>query len=124
MLVDLARALQGSGARLVLIGDIDPEYPLPGSVPVHGRYRVEEIPALARRYGVTHWLIPSIWPETFSFTTHEALATGLPVLCFDLGAQSEAVGGAPQGQVIPLDPGQDPAAAVLKRLFTTPGWHE
>ena len=55
------------------------------------RYRREDIPALVARYGIDRWLIPSVWPETFSYTTHEALATGLPVWCFDLGAQGEAV---------------------------------
>ena len=36
-------------------------------------------------------IIPSICPETFSYTTHESLYLGFPVLCFDLGAQSEIV---------------------------------
>ncbi|WZX99370.1 glycosyltransferase [Bacillus sp. FSL W7-1360] len=35
--------------------------------------------------------IPSICPEAFSHTTHEALTLGYPVLCFHLGAQAETV---------------------------------
>jgi glycosyltransferase involved in cell wall biosynthesis len=31
-------------------------------------------------------MIPSIWPETFSYTTSEAILLGYPVVCFDLGA--------------------------------------
>jgi hypothetical protein len=83
---------------------------------VHGAYRREDIPGLVARYGIDRWLIPSVWPETFSYTTHEALATGLPVWCFDLGAQGAAVRSAALetglGGTIPLKDG----AADLDRL--------
>ncbi len=104
VLQDLAALLErdGRGRRLVLIGTIDPAYGLPKSATVHGSYRPEDIPALVARYGITHWLIPSIWPETFSYTTHETLATGLQVLAFDLGAQGESVRAAPNGVTVPL----------------------
>lgn len=35
--------------------------------------------------------IPSIWPETFSYTTSEAMMMGLPVACFDMCAPAERV---------------------------------
>jgi glycosyltransferase involved in cell wall biosynthesis len=70
-------------------------------VPLHGAYVIEDIPMLAARYGVTHWLIPSVWPETFSYTVHECLATGLPTLAFDLGAQGDAVRAAANGVALP-----------------------
>ncbi|MGY6549979.1 MAG: glycosyltransferase [Roseinatronobacter sp.] len=85
---------------LVLIGRIAPGYPLSSDTPVHGPYAVEDIPHLVARYGVTHWLIPSVWPETFSYTVHECLATGLPTLAFDLGAQGDAVRQAENGIVL------------------------
>jgi len=101
----LAKALdQNPDLSLVLIGNIDPAYRLPNSARIHGDYQINDIAALARRYKVTCWLIPSIWPETFSYTTHEALATGLPVYCFGLGSQREAVKAAKNGRVIPFDP--------------------
>jgi len=99
----------GSGPGLVLIGNIDPAYTLPATVSVHGDYQVAEIPALVARYGITDWLIPSIWPETFSYTTHEALATGLPVHVFAIGAQGETAAAAGNGNAIPFQP-QDSAA--------------
>lgn len=98
----LSQALENSGrARLVLIGNIAPEYVLAPSTIVHGTYAPGDIASLARRYQVSAWFIPSIWPETFSYTTHEALATGLPVACFDLGAQAEAVRRSEAGRLIP-----------------------
>lgn len=105
VLQDFAATLgRRAEVRLVLIGTIDPAFALPPTVHVHGTYMVEQIPALVQRYAITDWLIPSIWPETFSFATREALGTGLPVYAFDLGAQGEAVRAAPNGHPIPFDP--------------------
>lgn len=122
----LSRTLkEHSGIGLVLIGRIAPGYPLSGDVPVHGAYAVEDIPHLAARYKVTHWLIPSIWPETFSYTVHECLATGLPTLAFDLGAQGDAVSRAKNGVLLagPRE-GQDPdelAGTVYNALRVAKG---
>ncbi len=110
-----ARVLQSMGARarIVVIGTVDPTFALPDTIQVHGPYRVAELDRIAMRYGITCWLIPSIWPETFSYTTHEALATGLPVWGFDLGAQGEALAAAANGHVIPFDAEADLAARAL-----------
>lgn len=110
------------GPRLVLIGNIDPAFSLPPSVRLHGGYQPDDIPHLAHRYGVGGWLVPSIWPETFSFVTHEMLATGLPVYGFDIGAQGEALRRAPNGIPIPFDPDADHAAAVLAMLAARGPW--
>lgn len=113
----LARTKGASKAvDLVLLGNLDPAYRLVKPGRMHGPYQVAEIPALVARYGITCWLIPSVWPETFSFTTHEALATGLPVLCLDLGGQADAVraalaAGAP-GAIVPLTEGRADLAQI------------
>lgn len=104
-------------AGLVLIGDFDPAFPPPSGVTVHGAYRVEDLEKIVRRYGITHWLIPSIWPETFSFTVNEALATGLPVLAFDIGAQGDTVRARPNGHPMPFDNGADLAGTVFSTFL-------
>lgn len=92
VLQKLSRDLARTGAaRLVVIGHLDPVWPLATPAQVHGSYELRDLPGLVARYRITGWMIPSIWPETFSFTTHEALATGMPVISFDLGAQGDAV---------------------------------
>ncbi len=103
--------------RLVLLGEMDPAHRLVPPAVQHGRYAVEDLPALVARYGISCWLIPSLWPETFSFTTHEALASGLPVLVFDLGGQAEAVRSA-GWEVLPLAVAADPEAiwAAARRV--------
>ena len=114
VLRDLSRMLDRTGdAALVVLGQIDPMYVLGASAQVHGSYLRRDIPALAARYGITDWLIPSIWPETFSYTTHEAIATGLPVWCFDLGAQADAVRRAKAGGVIAMPAGVPDLDALL-----------
>lgn len=85
---------------LVLVGNVDPAYMPPASVVVHGNYQIDDLTALVARYGITDWLIPSVWPETFSYTTHECLATGLPVYAFDIGAQGDAVKQATNGHAV------------------------
>jgi len=113
LLQRLSREFARTGtARLVVIGQLDPAFPLsPKGGHVHGSYELGDLPGLVVRYDISGWFIPSIWPETFSFTTHEALATGMPVISFDIGAQGDAVeahvaaGG--RGGVVALPRGAD-----------------
>ncbi len=123
VLAEMSRLLARSReADLVVVGNIDPAFPLTPPAVVHGNYQLRDIPDLVARYGISCWLIPSIWPETFSYATHEVLATGLPVWCFDLGAQAEAVRtatscGAPGG-VIALHQGRAPTETVADIILS------
>lgn len=121
----LSSLLAGQGVGLVVIGNVDPAFPLAPGAMVHGSYEAADLGSLAARYGLSAWFIPSIWPETFSYTTHEALATGLSVISFDLGAQGEAIrrataNGAPGG-VLPLALAEDAPEllAALQGLIRT-----
>ena len=122
LLQKLARDLDKINCgRLVVIGNVDPSWPLPSSAIVHGGYELRDLPGLVERYDISGWFIPSIWPETFSFTTHEALATGMPVVSLDLGAQGDAVRAArargAQAAVISILPGgKVDANALLQAL--------
>lgn len=119
----LARRLETTpGApSLVVIGNTDPAYPLPASLRVHGGYALADLPALAHAYHIGAWLIPSIWPETFSYTTHEALATGLPVVGLDLGAQGQALKAHPHGLTVPLADPDTMVQGLLDTLLLLPG---
>uniref|UniRef100_UPI0005B2DEE0 glycosyltransferase n=1 Tax=Methylobacterium sp. B34 TaxID=95563 RepID=UPI0005B2DEE0 len=55
-------------------------------------------------------LLPSIWPETYSYALTLALRTGLPVAAFDLGAPAERLRGMPNGHLLPCALATDPAA--------------
>ncbi len=108
ILQELSRHLAKTGeAHLVVVGNMDPSYALEAPALVHGSYTLEDVPTLVETYGITDWLMPSIWPETFSYAVHEVIATGLPVWSFDLGAQGDAARAAAktngQGGVIAVD---------------------
>jgi O-antigen biosynthesis protein len=119
VLQEISQILARTGAaKLVVLGWVDPMYPLGPPAHIHGGYQRQDIPALATRYGITDWLIPSIWPETFSYTTQEAIATGLPVWGFDLGAQADAIRRHGRGGVIPIPGGVPDLDAFLAALLS------
>ena len=119
VLVALAR--HSTARRIVLIGGLDPNYRLHAPHRVVGKYDRRDISRLAKRHGIGLWLIPSIWPETFSFATREALATGLPVLTFNLGAQAEAARSAPNGHILDCPPTDVKAiSTAIERHFREP----
>ncbi|MBN7787211.1 glycosyltransferase [Ponticoccus gilvus] len=122
---EMGRLCGSEDPELVHLGELDPACAPPPGVLCHGAFRPDDLGVLARRHRITGWLIPSVWPETFSFTTHEALTTGLPVFCLDLGAQAEALRAAgAQGHVVPLHASPEAQArAVLAaaRAALAPG---
>ena len=60
-------------------------------IDVTGSYQVDDLPEIMEKHLADIIFIPSIWPETFSYTTSEAISMGLPVACFDIGAPAERV---------------------------------
>lgn len=58
-------------------------------VRITGMYRDAEAAEVLRKIGPHVAFLPSLWPETYSYTLSIALKAGLPVLAFDLGAISE-----------------------------------
>lgn len=66
-----------------------------------GKYSRASLPARILENDIDVVLIPSIWPETFSYTSQEAMLMGVPVACFDIGAPAERVKEYDKGIVIP-----------------------
>lgn len=60
-------------------------------VEVTGRYGRGEAGELLRRYKVDVVVLPSPWPETFSYTLSEAWAVGVPAIVGPLGAPADRV---------------------------------
>ncbi len=107
-------------------------------------YRRDELPAWIERLAPDLALLPSLVPETFSYTLSEMLALGLPVLCAAPGAPAErlAAGGgwviAPEAEAVnaalsrfaadrrllqvppaPPQPGLEVMAAAWRRVLDT-----
>lgn len=85
--------------RLVILGDYLSQEKC-AQLRVLGHYKRDELPSLVEKERVDVVLIPSIWPETFSYTTAEAMSMDLPVACFALGAPYERVRRYPRGLIL------------------------
>lgn len=103
---------EGLSVDIVIIGMADDVYPELKECST-GRYERDDIPEIALREGIDVFLIPSIWPETFSYTTAEIMGMGYPLGVFDLGAPAERVADYDRGVVIPQ---AAPPAEILATL--------
>jgi len=58
---------------------------------ITGRYEKKDLPQIILDNKIDIFFIPSIWPETFSYTTQEIISMELPIMVFNLGAPAERV---------------------------------
>lgn len=56
-----------------------------------GKYSHDQLRDILVREKVTHTILPSICPETFSYLVSELIQMQLPIFCFNIGAQAEKV---------------------------------
>lgn len=101
--------------RIILIGSSSRKI----KSPVYretGPYTRDSIPRLILENDIDIFLIPSIWPETFSYTTEEIMQMGMPVMSFDIGAPAERIKKYEKGLIIPEISPQ----AVLKSVKEEP----
>ena len=68
----------------------------------HGRYNRQDLPRLLKDNNINLICSFSIWPETYSYTLQEEIASGVPVLSFDVGAVAERINKYNLGWTIPL----------------------
>lgn len=105
-LADEIRHVKGD-ERIKVIGNLecsaDPEI-----VQQTGRYRREDLRTLLIASEANLILLPSIWPETFSFVCEELMHLQLPIACFDLGAPAERIRQYPKGLLL-----QSQSAAMI-----------
>ncbi len=85
--------------HLVVIGDTAEEVHS-SFLTVTGQYQREDIPDLVKEHDVDVFFIPSVWPETFSFTTAEVMSMEMPLAVFNIGAPAERVRDYPKGLII------------------------
>ena len=95
---------RGLDIQIVLIGNIDLDITSNSFVKT-GSYQKQDVPELLKKYKITEFLIPSIWPETYSYTTDEIMQLGYPITVFDLGAPAERVKLYEKGRVIEMNSG-------------------
>lgn len=62
-----------------------------GNFEITGPYDNTQISDLLAQHEVSAVIIPAIWPETYSYTTTEAIQSGYPVISFNIGAPAERI---------------------------------
>jgi FkbM family methyltransferase len=88
--------------KVILFGEIDLAIKSP-AFEITGRYDLERLESIVLEKDIDVFLLPSIWPETFSFTADEIMQMGLPLVVFNIGAPAERVNGYALGKVIEPD---------------------
>ncbi len=68
-----------------------------------GKYNRKDLPNIIKENNVDLICLLSIWPETFSYTLTEAIASGTPVLTFDIGALGNRIKRDNLGWTMPLE---------------------
>jgi glycosyltransferase involved in cell wall biosynthesis len=92
ILNDLVKTIEEQNLKIniVLIGEIS-EFIKSEHFHVTGRYEREALPQLIKEHEIDIFLLPSICPETFSYTTQEIMMMNMPLMVFDLAAPAERI---------------------------------
>lgn len=120
VLIDLVDYVdeQGLDVEFVIIGMVDvtkKEHEVLKPIET-GAYDRDEVPKIALEKGIDVFFIPSIWPETFSYTTSEIMSMGYPLAVFDLGAPAERVAEYEKGAIISRGASCGQIIAALEKL--------
>lgn len=82
-----------------------------------GPYKADSIKDIIVQQKISVVLFPSVWPETFSYLVSELIATGVPVVCFNFGAQAEKISHYSKGEVV-SNINNEEILIALKKAFT------
>ncbi len=90
--------------QFVVVGSTsdDSEFSQLPNVEITGPYEDGDVDDLVERLDVRVALLPSVWPETYSYTLSIAMRCGLIPVAFNLGAISERLRAAKTGVLLPL----------------------
>lgn len=101
--------------RIIIIGESSEEI-TSDAFSITGRYVRKDIPKLTKENDIDVFLIPSVWPETFSYTTSEIMSMDMPIAVFNLGAPVERVKDYEKGLILG-EPDMD-TAELVEKLYT------
>lgn len=94
----LDKQLDGqNGVRCIMIGRSKGELK---NIVSTGPYERDSLPELLERHHADIVFIPSVCAETFSYTTSEVMMMGLPLACFNFGAQARRTRNYEKGYIL------------------------
>lgn len=108
-------ARREDGSRLTVIGTISASLD-PKVATVTGPYARDDVVGAVEASGANVFLVPAIWPETFSYVTEELVQMGVPLAVSNFGALPERIRNYGNGRVLSsLDP--ETVLSELHSLF-------
>ncbi len=111
----------GRKAHIVIIGYANKKYDSE-AITVTGKYKRAEVAKLVEKNDIDVFIIPSIWPETFSYTSSEIMSMKVPLAVFDIGAPPERVKDYEMGLIIPKYEGAKKLIDTLEELGAKHKW--
>lgn len=88
---------------------------------ISGRYEREQLSTMLEQYKIDVICIPSVCPETFSYTLSEAWSAGIPVIVTGLGAVGDRVSRNGGGWVLPDNTDGDALLKLIQKQVLLPG---
>lgn len=89
-------------AKVIVIGSLHLKIES-NSLEITGEYKRSNLENIVKNKNINRFLIPSICPETFSYTTEEVIQMGYPLFVFNIGAPAERVSNYPLGRVVEIN---------------------
>ena len=83
----------------------------------HGRYKREDLPRLIAENNINLVCNFSIWAETYSYTLTEEIASGVPVLSFDIGAVGDRIKENKYGYTMDVNSSIDEIVQKIDSIF-------
>jgi glycosyltransferase involved in cell wall biosynthesis len=111
-----------------VIGELG--YPLPKEfrsyphMKLSGAYKFHDVNVILKRLKIDLVVLPSIWPETYSYTLSEAVVNGIPVLASDLGALRERISALSAGYLVPNESPVRRSVALIRDFYRYPELRE
>lgn len=82
-----------------------------------GKYNREDLQKIIKENKIDLVCMLSIWPETYSYTITEAVLSGVPILCFDLGAQGNRIKKDNLGWTIDIKSKSEDISKKIRTIF-------
>lgn len=101
--------------RIVVIGEIADLSLKSPYLKVTGYFERKELENIVIENEIDVFLIPSIWPETFSFTSEEIMQMGRALAVFNIGAPAERVKNYSKGIIIEEISAESALEAILEQ---------
>jgi len=89
-LLILSEREESFNLKIVVVGELS-EPLMHKNLDITGKYNRDDLHQIIDKNKIDIFLIPSIWPETFSYTTQEIIMLNLPLIVFNIGAPAERV---------------------------------